>query len=193
VHVSHVAAVAADKARAAEADAGGGGAGRRRPADPGAAEEAGRRRAPTPASCRSCSAQPDGKAEALFLDSLVPGATLADGLQKALDEALAKLPIPKVMHQLPARRRLDQREVRAPGAWPGGAARRRRGAGVGAGPEVRAADAGPPLRGGGGPGHAAGRRQLRRQLREQGAVIASFAARRAEIVRQLQAAARPKA
>jgi len=40
---------------------------------------------------------PDGKAEALFLDSVVPGATLADGLQKALDDALAKLPIPKVM------------------------------------------------------------------------------------------------
>jgi len=40
---------------------------------------------------------PDGKAEALFLDSTVPGATLAEGLQRALDETLAKLPIPKVM------------------------------------------------------------------------------------------------
>jgi glycyl-tRNA synthetase beta chain len=40
---------------------------------------------------------PDGKAEALFYDSLVTGATLDDGLQKALDEAIAKLPIPKVM------------------------------------------------------------------------------------------------
>ena len=40
---------------------------------------------------------PDGKAEALFYDSVVQGATLAAGLQKALDEALAKLPIPKVM------------------------------------------------------------------------------------------------
>jgi glycyl-tRNA synthetase beta chain len=40
---------------------------------------------------------PDGKAEALFYDSVVPGADLAVGLQKALDEALAKLPIPKVM------------------------------------------------------------------------------------------------
>jgi glycyl-tRNA synthetase beta chain len=46
---------------------------------------------------------PDGKAEALFLDSTVAGATLADGLQKALAEALAKLPIPKVMaYQLEA-------------------------------------------------------------------------------------------
>ena len=40
---------------------------------------------------------PDGKAEALFYDSLVTGATLDTGLQKALEEALAKLPIPKVM------------------------------------------------------------------------------------------------
>ncbi len=39
----------------------------------------------------------DGKAEALFLDIVMPGAQLAEGLQKALDEALAKLPIPKVM------------------------------------------------------------------------------------------------
>ncbi|WP_066272952.1 glycine--tRNA ligase subunit beta [Hydrogenophaga palleronii] len=40
---------------------------------------------------------PDGKAEALFHDSIAPGAALAAGLQKALDEAIAKLPIPKVM------------------------------------------------------------------------------------------------
>ncbi|MDP2784540.1 MAG: glycine--tRNA ligase subunit beta [Sulfurimicrobium sp.] len=39
----------------------------------------------------------DGKSEALFFDSVAKGATLAEGLQKALDEALAKLPIPKVM------------------------------------------------------------------------------------------------
>ena len=40
---------------------------------------------------------PDGKAEALFFDSIAPGVALAPGLQKALEEALAKLPIPKVM------------------------------------------------------------------------------------------------
>ena len=40
---------------------------------------------------------PDGKTEALFYDSLVKGTTLAEGLQKALLEAIAKLPIPKVM------------------------------------------------------------------------------------------------
>ncbi|HEY3327076.1 MAG TPA: glycine--tRNA ligase subunit beta, partial [Novimethylophilus sp.] len=44
----------------------------------------------------------DGKAEVLFLDIVMPGATLTDGLQKALEETLAKLPIPKVMtYQLP--------------------------------------------------------------------------------------------
>ncbi|MBX9836304.1 MAG: glycine--tRNA ligase subunit beta, partial [Burkholderiaceae bacterium] len=40
----------------------------------------------------------DGKAQALFYNSVQPGATLQDGLQKALLEALAKLPIPKVMN-----------------------------------------------------------------------------------------------
>jgi glycyl-tRNA synthetase beta chain len=40
---------------------------------------------------------PDGKTEALFYDSLLTGATLDTGLQKALEEAIAKLPIPKVM------------------------------------------------------------------------------------------------
>jgi glycyl-tRNA synthetase beta chain len=40
---------------------------------------------------------PDGKAEALFYDSLVSGATLAVGLQQALEVALSQLPIPKVM------------------------------------------------------------------------------------------------
>ncbi|SAK44685.1 glycyl-tRNA synthetase subunit beta [Caballeronia fortuita] len=39
----------------------------------------------------------DGKAEAFFLRYAAPGATLADGLQAALDETLGKLPIPKVM------------------------------------------------------------------------------------------------
>jgi glycyl-tRNA synthetase beta chain len=39
----------------------------------------------------------DGKAEALFFDSVQPGVDLVAGLQKALDEAIAKLPIPKVM------------------------------------------------------------------------------------------------
>ena len=41
--------------------------------------------------------RPDGKAEALFHDSIAPGVALAEGLQKALLDAIAKLPIPKVM------------------------------------------------------------------------------------------------
>ena len=39
----------------------------------------------------------DGKAEALFYSSTIRGATLAEGLQKALHESIARLPIPKVM------------------------------------------------------------------------------------------------
>jgi glycyl-tRNA synthetase beta chain len=46
---------------------------------------------------------PDGKAEALFYDSLVQGVLLTPGVQAALDETIAKLPIPKVMsYQLEA-------------------------------------------------------------------------------------------
>jgi glycyl-tRNA synthetase beta chain len=39
----------------------------------------------------------DGKTETLFHDSLVSGATLDHGLQEALEQAIDKLPIPKVM------------------------------------------------------------------------------------------------
>ncbi len=39
----------------------------------------------------------DGKADILFYDSIAKGATLAEGLQKALEAALAALPIPKMM------------------------------------------------------------------------------------------------
>jgi len=39
----------------------------------------------------------DGKADVLFYDSQAKGATLAEGLQKALEAALAALPIPKMM------------------------------------------------------------------------------------------------
>jgi glycyl-tRNA synthetase beta chain len=53
--------------------------------------------AQVPAAVAALQRAPDGKAEALFYDSVAPGAELASGLQKALDEALAKLPIPKVM------------------------------------------------------------------------------------------------
>ena len=39
----------------------------------------------------------DGKNQALFYDSLVSGATLDSGLQEALQQAIERLPIPKVM------------------------------------------------------------------------------------------------
>ena len=39
----------------------------------------------------------DGKAESLYYDSMVKGATLAEGLQEALEYAIGQLPIPKVM------------------------------------------------------------------------------------------------
>lgn len=39
----------------------------------------------------------DGKSDNLFIDITQTGATLTEGLQKALEETLAKLPIPKVM------------------------------------------------------------------------------------------------
>ena len=49
---------------------------------------------------------------------------LRSALQEALDEALAKLPIPKVMSYASAGQLLQRREVRAAGAPAGGAARR---------------------------------------------------------------------
>jgi len=39
----------------------------------------------------------DGKTETLFLDIVVQGTLLTDGLQKALQDAISQLPIPKVM------------------------------------------------------------------------------------------------
>ena len=132
----------------------------------------------------------DGKAEALFLDSVVPGATLAQGLQKALDETLAKLPIPKVMsyqladgwtdvkfvrpaHRLVALHGADVVPVTALGLEAGRTTLGHRFGARSATIELTDADA------------------YATQLREQGAVIASFDERRAEIQRQLQAAAAP--
>lgn len=39
----------------------------------------------------------EGKSETLFLERVVPGIVLADGLQQAMDDAIAQLPISKVM------------------------------------------------------------------------------------------------
>ncbi|HEY9027288.1 MAG TPA: glycine--tRNA ligase subunit beta [Burkholderiaceae bacterium] len=131
---------------------------------------------------------PDGKAESLFIDSTVAGATLAEGLQKALDEALARLPIPKVMtyqladgwtdvkfvrpaHRLVALHGADVVPVAALGLAADRITQGHRFEAKAATISVRDADS-----------HAA-------QLRDEGAVIAPFAERRAEIVRQLAAAA----
>lgn len=130
----------------------------------------------------------DGKAETLYFDSIVKGATLAEGLQKALHEALAKLPIPKVMqyqladgwtsvnfvrpaHALVALHGADVVPVTA--------------LGLSAGRETHGhrfeAEVDPVML-----QHAD---HYAEQLHDQGAVIASFAARHGEIVRQLNAAA----
>ncbi|HJV63413.1 MAG TPA: glycine--tRNA ligase subunit beta, partial [Albitalea sp.] len=132
--------------------------------------------------------QMDGKAEALFLDSVAKGATLAQGLQQAIDEALAKLPIPKVMQYQLADGWTSVNFVR-----PAHGLVALHGTEV-VPIEVLGLDAGRTTQ-----GHRFEARQptitLRdadsyaEQLREEGAVIAGFAERRAEIVRQLDAAA----
>jgi glycyl-tRNA synthetase beta chain len=136
---------------------------------------------------------PDGKAEALFYDSIVKGASLQAGLQKALEEALAKLPIPKVMqyqletdcelpgwssvnfvrpaHSLIALHGSTVVPVKALGLTAGNSTQGHRF-------EAKVSPVVLP--------HAD---QYDEVLKRDGSVIASFAERRAEIVRQLQAAA----
>jgi glycyl-tRNA synthetase beta chain len=136
---------------------------------------------------------PDGKAEALFYDSIVKGASLQAGLQKALEEALAKLPIPKVMqyqletdcelpgwssvnfvrpaHSLIALHGSTVVPVKALGLTAGNSTQGHRF-------EAKVSPVVLP--------HAD---QYDEVLKCDGSVIASFAERRAEIVRQLNAAA----
>ncbi len=135
----------------------------------------------------------DGKAEALFYESVVTGTTLALGLQKALEEAIAKLPIPKVMsyqlesgcelpgwtsvsfvrpaHGLVALHGADVVPVQVLGLKSGNATQGHRFEAAVSPVVIKDADS-----------YAA-------TLAKDGAVIASFAERRAEIVRQLAAAA----
>ncbi|MDR3323481.1 MAG: glycine--tRNA ligase subunit beta, partial [Zoogloeaceae bacterium] len=130
----------------------------------------------------------DGKAEALFYDSISKGATLAEGLQKALESALAALPIPKVMsyqladgwqtvhfvrpaHGLIALHGADVVPVAVLGLTAKNTTH---------GHRFEAAVDPIVI------GHADAYAET---LREKGAVIAAFAERRAEIVRQLNAAA----
>ena len=133
--------------------------------------------------------QGEGKAEALYYASTVKGVVLADGVQKALDEAIAKLPIPKVMrYQLqdgwtsvhfvrPAHGLVVMHGtqvligVKALGLTAGNTTHGHRFEAKAEPVVIQSADT------------------YAEQMREEGAVIASFAERRADIVRQLQAAA----
>ncbi|OYU30881.1 MAG: glycine--tRNA ligase subunit beta [Comamonadaceae bacterium PBBC2] len=145
------------------------------------------------AAVASLKRAPDGKAEALFYDSVVKGATLAAGLQKALDEALAKLPIPKVMQyqletdcELPGWSSVNfVRPAHSLIALHGNAVVPVKALGLTAGNSTQGhrfeAKVSPVVL-----QHAD---QYAETLKNDGSVIASFAERRAEIVRQLQAAA----
>ncbi len=139
---------------------------------------------------------PDGKAEALFFDSIKPGATLAEGLQKALDESIAKLPIPKVMTY-----QLEQGEGAhfQPGWTSVNFVRPAHGLVALHGDQEVAVSALGLKAGRSTRGHRFEARVEKiilltadtyaEQLQHEGAVIASFAERRAEIERQLAAAA----
>jgi glycyl-tRNA synthetase beta chain len=130
----------------------------------------------------------DGKAEALFFNSVVKGATLAEGLQKALDESLAKLPIAKLMtyqledgwssvnfvrpaHGLVALHGTDVVPVSVLGLTAGGTTQGHRFEASSLMVVLKDADS------------------YVLQLENEGAVIPSFEKRRAEIVKQLAAAA----
>ena len=140
------------------------------------------------AAAASLRRESDGKTEVLFYDSLARGATLAEGLQKALEAALAALPIPKVMsyqlqdgwssvnfvrpaHKLVALHGADVVPVSILGLNSGRETRGHRFEAAVDPVVIADADA------------------YAEALRRDGAVIASFAERRAEIARQVSAAA----
>ena len=130
----------------------------------------------------------DGKADVLFFNSVVKGASLSEGLQKAIEEALAKLPIPKVMtyqladgwdtvnfvrpaHGLVALHGSEVVNVSVLGLKSGNATHGHRFEASIDPLVIKDADS------------------YAQQLASEGAVIAGFAERRAEIARQLAAAA----
>ena len=132
--------------------------------------------------------QMDGKAETLFLDKLEKGMSLTLGLSKALSETLDKLPIPKVMtyqladgwtsvnfvrpaHRLVALHGSDVVPITILGLSAGRETQGHRFEAANPIVAIRDADS------------------YAQQLESEGAVIAGFAARRAEIEKQLQAAA----
>jgi glycyl-tRNA synthetase beta chain len=136
---------------------------------------------------------PDGKAEALFYDSVVTGASLQQGLQKALDEAIAKLPIPKVMSyqletdcELPGWSSVNfVRPAHSLVALHGAKVVNVKALGLTAGCSTQ----GHRFEAKVSPVVFAHADDYASQLAKDGAVIASFVERRAEIARQLQAAA----
>jgi glycyl-tRNA synthetase beta chain len=136
---------------------------------------------------------PDGKAQALFYDSLVKGASLAAGLQKALDEALTKLPIPKVMQyqletdcELPGWSSVNfVRPAHSLIALHGSAVVPVKALGLRAGNTTQGHRFEAPVN----PVVISHADHYDQALKTDGAVMASFAQRRAEIERQLQAAA----
>ena len=135
----------------------------------------------------------DGKVQALFYDSVAKGASLQAGLQKALEEALAKLPIPKVMQyqletdcELPGWSSVNfVRPAHSLIALHGAAVVPIKALGLTGGNTTQ----GHRFEAKVSPLVLAHADHYDAVLKNDGAVIASFAERRAEIVRQLQAAA----
>ena len=130
----------------------------------------------------------EGKTETLFWDSAIKGTSLAAGLQKALQEAIGQLPIPKVMtyqladgwqsvdfvrpaHALIALHGADVISVNILGLQSGRETQGHRFEAAVQSIIVKEADS------------------YAQQLAAEGAVIASFAERQGEIVRQMTAAA----
>lgn len=130
----------------------------------------------------------EGKAESLFLDITKTGATLLEGLQTSLDEAITKLPIPKVMtyqindgwesvnfvrpaHSLVALHGSDVIKVSALGLTAGNTSN---------GHRFEAKNQTITF------GHAD---TYEEQLKAEGSVIASYETRKADIAAQLKAAA----
>ncbi|MEG1770735.1 MAG: glycine--tRNA ligase subunit beta [Comamonas sp.] len=131
----------------------------------------------------------DGKADVLYFESTARGAQLTDGLQKALDEAIAKLPIPKVM-----RYQLQDGWTSVHFVRPAHGLVALHGTQVLIGLKALGLTAGSATHGhrfeaSVDPVVIESADSYAQQLAEQGAVIASFAERRADIARQLQAAA----
>ena len=130
----------------------------------------------------------DGKVEALFFDSIVKGMKLEEGLQKALDDALVNLPIPTLMSY-----QLDDGYTTVHFVRPAHGLVALHGAeivpvsvlGLAAGRKTN----GHRFESSSSPIVLTDADSYALQLKSEGAVLASFLERRAEIVRQLNDAA----